>query len=126
MPRFIKPEHKFWLGGDVMVRCASMVTSFHIACKALKTVSCIVWAKMPVVPVPVDIELAKSMEIRMEIVFFYMNLFQRAIALISASKMGLKPRISKNFDFQNSFDAIALAHEARGNDIKIQIKVDQS
>ena len=81
---------------------------------------------MPVDPVPVDIVLAQSKEIRMETVFRYANMYDRAIALIGSGKVDLKPLISETFAFQHSIDAFDRAVEARPSDVKIQIKVGQS
>jgi D-xylulose reductase len=81
---------------------------------------------MPVDPVPVDIVLAQSKEIRMETVFRYANMYDRAIALIGSGKVDLKPLISETFGFEESIKAFDRAVEARPTDVKIQIKVSGS
>jgi D-xylulose reductase len=78
---------------------------------------------MPVDPVPVDLVLAQSKEIRMETVFRYANIYDRAIALIASGKVDLKPLISETFAFADSVAAFDRAVEARPGDVKLQIRV---
>ena len=79
---------------------------------------------MPVDPVPVDLVLAQSKELRMETVFRYANMYDRAIALIASGKVNLKPLISQTFAFQDSVVAFDRAVEARPTDVKIQISME--
>jgi len=78
---------------------------------------------MPVDPVPFDIVLAQSKEIRMETVFRYANMYDRAIALIGSGKVDLTPLIAETFAFEDSITAFDRAVEARPKDVKLQIKV---
>ena len=113
-------------GADVVIECAGAAASIQTALEAVAPSGCVVWVGMPVDPVPVDIVLAQSKEIRMETVFRYANMYDRAIALIGSGKVDLKPLISETFAFQHSIDAFDRAVEARPSDVKIQIKVGQS
>ena len=81
---------------------------------------------MPVDPVPVDIVLAQSKEIRMETVFRYANMYDRAIEFLASGKVDLKPLISETFAFSDSVKAFDRAVEARPGDVKIQIKVQEA
>ncbi|MEH6727585.1 MAG: NAD(P)-dependent alcohol dehydrogenase, partial [Hyphomicrobiales bacterium] len=84
---------------------------------------CLVFVGMPVEPVAFDIVAAQAKEIRMETVFRYANIYDRAINLIASGKVDLKPLISETFDFENSVEAFDRAVEARPTDVKIQIKL---
>ncbi len=121
----LKAATEGW-GADVVFECAGAAASIQTALDAVAPAGCVVWVGMPVDPVPVDIVLAQSKEIRMETVFRYANMYDRAIALIGSGKVDLKPLISKTFGFEDSIKAFDRAVEARPTDVKIQIKVSRS
>jgi D-xylulose reductase len=113
-------------GADVVFECAGVAASIQTALEAVAPAGCVVWVGMPIDPVPFDIVLAQSKEIRMETVFRYANMYDRALALISSGKVNLKLLVSKTFAFQDSINAFDRAVEARPKDVKIQIKVGAS
>ena len=113
-------------GADIVLECAGAAASIQTALDVVAPAGCVVWVGMPVDPVPVDIVLAQSKEIRMETVFRYANMYDRAIALIGSGKVDLKPLISETFAFEDSILAFDRAVEARPGDVKIQIKVSAS
>ena len=121
----LKAATEGW-GADVVFECAGAAASIQTALDAVAPAGCVVWVGMPVDPVPVDIVLAQSKEIRMETVFRYANMYDRAIALIGSGKVDLKPLISETFGFEESIKAFDRAVEARPTDVKIQIKVSGS
>jgi D-xylulose reductase len=121
----LKAATEGW-GADVVFECAGAAASIQTALDAVAPAGCVVWVGMPVDPVPVDIVLAQSKEIRMETVFRYANMYDRAIALIGSGKVDLKPLISDTFGFEESIKAFDRAVEARPTDVKIQIKVSGS
>jgi D-xylulose reductase len=121
----LKAATEGW-GADVVFECAGAAASIQTALDAEAPAGCVVWVGMPVDPVPVDIVLAQSKEIRMETVFRYANMYDRAIALIGSGKVDLKPLISETFGFEESIKAFDRAVEARPTDVKIQIKVSGS
>ena len=110
-------------GADVVFECAGAAASIQTALEAVAPAGCVVWVGMPVEPVPVDIVLAQSKEIRMETVFRYANMYDRATALIGSGKVDLVPLISETFAFEDSIKAFDRAVEARSTDVKIQIKL---
>ena len=110
-------------GADVVFECAGAAASIQTALEAVAPAGCVVWVGMPVDPVPVDLVLAQSKDIRMETVFRYANMYDRAIALIGSGKVDLTPRVSGTFDFADSIAAFDRAVEARPTDVKIQIRM---
>lgn len=78
---------------------------------------------MPVEPVALDISSIASKEIRIETVFRYANVFDRALAMIASGKVNLKPLISATFPFEESVHAFERAAEGRPGDVKLQIKM---
>lgn len=113
-------------GADVVFECAGAAASVQTALEAVAPAGCVVWVGMPVDPVPMDIVLAQSKEIRMETVFRYANMYDRAIALLASGKVDLKPLISATFDFEDSAAAFDRAVEARPTDVKIQIRLGEN
>ncbi|MEM1274478.1 MAG: NAD(P)-dependent alcohol dehydrogenase [Pseudomonadota bacterium] len=110
-------------GADVVFECAGAAASIQTALECVAPAGCVVWVGMPVDPVPVDIVLAQSKEIRIETVFRYANMYDRAIALIGSGRVDLKPLISATYAFKDSIAAFDRAVEARPTDVKIQIQL---
>jgi D-xylulose reductase len=121
----IRAETGGW-GADVVFECAGAAASVKTALEAVAPAGCVVWVGMPVDPVPVDLVLAQSKEIRMETVFRYANMYDRAIALMGSGKIDLKPLISDSFGFEDSIMAFDRAVEARPTDVKIQITMGRT
>jgi len=121
----IRAETGGW-GADVVFECAGAAASVRTALEAVAPAGCVVWVGMPVDPVPVDLVLAQSKEIRMETVFRYANMYDRAIALMASGKIDLKPLISASFGFEDSIAAFDRAVEARPTDVKIQITMGRT
>ena len=72
---------------------------------------------------PFDIVGLQAKELRVETVFRYANVYDRAISLIAAGKVDLKPLISLTLPFRDSIAAFDRAVEARETDVKIQIEM---
>jgi D-xylulose reductase len=94
-------------------------TLFSLVCPG----GAVVFVGMPVDPVPIDLVSAQAKEIRMETVFRYANIYDRAIALIASGKVDLKPLISRTFPFEESVAAFERAASAQPSDVKIQIQL---
>jgi D-xylulose reductase len=110
-------------GADIVFECAGAAAAIQTALAVVAPAGCVVWVGMPVDPVPFDLVLAQSKEIRMETVFRYANMYERAIALLGSGKVDLRPLISATFAFDESIAAFDRAVEAQPSDIKIQIKL---
>ncbi|WP_419913757.1 NAD(P)-dependent alcohol dehydrogenase [Hoeflea sp.] len=78
---------------------------------------------MPVEPVAFDIVGMQAKEVRIETVFRYANIYDRAINLIASGKVDLKPLITGTFDFEESVAAFDRAVEERATDVKLQIRM---
>lgn len=83
----------------------------------------VVLVGMPVEPTAVDIVAAQARELRIETVFRYANVFERALNLIASGAVDLKPLITGTFDFEDSVAAFERAAEGRPDDVKLQINV---
>lgn len=110
-------------GADVVFECAGAARVWEGIMGLPRPGGCIVAVGLPVAPVPFDVSTASTKELRIETVFRYAHQYDRAIALIGAGKVDLKPLISATYPFAESVAAFDRAVEARPTDVKIQIKV---
>ncbi|WP_116134558.1 NAD(P)-dependent alcohol dehydrogenase [Tropicimonas sp. IMCC34043] len=110
-------------GADVVFECSGSAPAIFDIASLARPGGAVVLVGMPVDPVPVDIVALQAKELRVETVFRYANIYDRAIALIGAGKVDLKPLISATLPFADSIAAFDRAVEARNTDVKIQIEM---
>lgn len=108
-------------GADVVFEASGAAAAVLGLPQLVRPGGAIVLVGMPVDPVPVDIVSLQAKEVRIETVFRYANVFDRAIALIAAGKIDLNPLISANFSFESSVEAFDRAVDGRPDDVKLQI-----
>jgi D-xylulose reductase len=111
-------------GADVVFEASGSPRAFEGLFALPRPGGCVVLVGMPVEPVAFDVVSAAAKEVRIETVFRYANVFDRAIAMIASGKVDLKPLISETFSFDQSVEAFERAAEGRAGDVKLQIKVD--
>jgi D-xylulose reductase len=109
-------------GADVVFECSGAAPAILAVAASARPGGAIVLVGMPVEPVPVDIVSLQAKELRIETVFRYANVYDRAIELIASDKVDLKPLISATLPFEESVAAFDRAVEARPDDVKIQIE----
>lgn len=112
-------------GVDIVFECSGAEAAMRDLFKIVRPGGTVVFVGLPPDPVAIDISGATARECRMETVFRYANVFDRALALISAGKVDLKPLISDTFAFDDSIAAFDRAAEGRPEDIKLQIVINQ-
>ncbi|MGV0877269.1 NAD(P)-dependent alcohol dehydrogenase [Martelella sp. FLE1502] len=108
-------------GADVVFECSGAAPAILGVDKLARPGGAVVLVGMPVEPVPVDIVGLQAKELRVETVFRYANVYDRAIALIASGKVDLKRLISDTLPFADSIAAFDRAVEARETDVKLQI-----
>lgn len=108
-------------GADVVFECSGAAPAILDLPQIVAPGGTVVLVGMPVDPVPFDIVGLQAREARVETVFRYANVYDRAIALMGAGKVDLKPLISATLPFADSIAAFDRAVEARPSDVKIQI-----
>lgn len=111
-------------GADIVFECSGSAKAWGGIVDLLCPSGVIVVVGLPVEPVAFDVAMLTTKEIRVESVFRYANQYDRAIALISSGRIDLKPLISATFSFEQSTAAFDRAVEARPDDVKLQIVVD--
>lgn len=110
-------------GADVVFECSGAAPAILGLPALARPGGTVVLVGMPVDPVPVDIVGLQAKELRIETVFRYANVYDRAISLIAAGKVDLSPLISATIPFADSITAFDRAVEARDTDVKIQIRM---
>lgn len=118
----VSEETAGW-GADVVFECSGAAAAILDLPQIVAPGGAIVLVGMPVDPVPFDIVGLQAREARVETVFRYANVYDRAIALMGSGKVDLKPLISATLPFADSIAAFDRAVEARPTDVKIQISM---
>ncbi|TYC63447.1 NAD(P)-dependent alcohol dehydrogenase [Rhodobacterales bacterium] len=108
-------------GADVVFECSGAAPAMLDVANLARPGGAVVLVGMPVDPVPMDVVGFQAKELRIETVFRYANIYDRAINLISSGKVDLKPLITATFPFEKSVEAFDRAVEQRPGDVKIQI-----
>ncbi len=110
-------------GADVVIEASGAPKAYDGVQRLLRPGGCLVLVGMPVEPVAIDVSSIAAKEIRIETVFRYANVFDRALGMIASGKVDLKPLISETFPFEQSIAAFGRAAEGRPSDVKLQIKL---
>lgn len=111
-------------GADVVFEASGSPRAYPDAMSCLCPGGALVLVGMPVEPVAFDVVAAQAKEIRIETVFRYANVYQRAVNLIASGKVNLKPLISATFPFARGVEAFERAASALPGDVKLQISFD--
>ena len=110
-------------GVDVLVEASGSPQAYDGLFDLVRPAGAVVLVGMPIDPVPIDIVAAQAREVRIETVFRYANVYDRALNLIASGTVDLKPLISEVFAFDQSVVAFERAAEGRPSDVKLQIKI---
>jgi D-xylulose reductase len=110
-------------GADVVFEASGSAKAFNDLLRTVRPGGCVVLVGLPIDPVPFNVSAATAKEVRIETVFRYANVFDRALALIGSGKVDLKPLISHTYAFADSITAFERAASGRPSDVKLQIRV---
>jgi D-xylulose reductase len=110
-------------GADIVFEASGAASAYGGIQHLLRPGGCLVAIGMPIEPVLLDVSSVAAKEIRMETVFRYANVFDRALGMIASKKVDLRPLISATFPFDRSIEAFERAAEGRAADVKLQIKL---
>jgi D-xylulose reductase len=112
-------------GADVVFEASGSAKAFEGLFDLVRPGGAVVLVGLPVDAVRFDVPGAISKEVRVETVFRYANVFDRALELIASGKVDLKPLITGTYAFGESVAAFERAAEARPTDVKLQIRVQE-
>jgi len=110
-------------GADIVFEASGSPKAFGDMFRIVRPGGAVVLIGLPVEPVVFDVPGAISREVRIETVFRYANIFDRALNLIASGKVDLKPLITGVFDFEDSIAAFERAARALPTDVKLQIRM---
>lgn len=110
-------------GADVVFEASGNGKVYADALACLRPAGALVLVGMPVEPVAIDVVAAQAKEIRIETVFRYANVYDRAIALLSSGQINVKRLITDTFSFSESISAFERAACGEPADVKLQIKL---
>ena len=119
----VHEETNSW-GVDVVFEASGAEAAFKDIVRLIRIGGSIVLVGMPAKKPEFDVNAAICREVRIETVFRYANVFDRALSLIASGKVDLKPLISDTFTFEQSIEAFERAAEGRASDIKLQIEMN--
>jgi D-xylulose reductase len=110
-------------GADIVFEASGNARAVQSVFEALCPGGCVVFIGMPGAPVPLDIVAAQVKEARIENVFRYAHVFPRALALMGAGKIDVKPLITDRFGFDESVEAFDFASNMPPQSVKVQIEL---
>ncbi|MCJ8517697.1 D-xylulose reductase [Pseudorhizobium tarimense] len=110
-------------GVDVVFEASGSPRAFEGLFDLVRPGGAAVLVGLPVEKVAFDVAGAISKEVRIETVFRYANIFDRALELIASGKVDLKPLITGTFDFAQSIEAFERAAKGSPSDVKLQIRL---
>jgi D-xylulose reductase len=118
----VMTETSGW-GADIVFEASGSPRVYDDILRVVRPGGAVVLVGLPPDRVPFNVNNAIAKEIRIETVFRYANVFDRALALIASGKVNLNPLISETFRFEDSIAAFERAAKALPSDIKLQIIV---
>jgi D-xylulose reductase len=116
-------ETENW-GVDIVIEASGSPKAYNGIFNLVRPGGALVMVGLPVEPVTFDVPGAISKEVRIETVFRYANIFDRALALIASGKVDLKPLITGTYAFREGIQAFERAASAQPTDVKLQILMD--
>jgi D-xylulose reductase len=119
----IAGETENW-GADVVFEASGSPKAYQGLFDLVRPGGTLVMVGLPIEPVQFDVSGAIAKEVRIETVFRYANIFDRALQLIASGKVDLKPLITETFDFRHSVKAFERAAFAHPTDVKLQILME--
>ncbi|MAU22121.1 MAG: hypothetical protein CMH13_16615 [Martelella sp.] len=108
-------------GVDILFECSGAPAVFRDLFRPVRPGGCVVFVGMPVEPVQIDIVTAQAKELRMETVFRYANVFDRALDIMASGRVDLKPLITGTYSFEDAIAAFERAVAQNPEDVKLQI-----
>jgi D-xylulose reductase len=112
-------------GADVLFECSGSARAASEIFRPLRPGGTVVYVGMPVEPVPIDVVGAQVKEARVETVFRYAHVYDRAVALMGSGRIDVKPLITETFPFARSVDAFDFARKSPPGSVKVQIELPQ-
>lgn len=112
-------------GVDVIFECSGaaevIADTLNHACPG----GAVVFVGMPLKPVPLDIVIAQTKELRIEHVFRYAHVYPRIVALLGSNQINVDALITDTYAFEDSIEAFDYAVRPKPSSVKIQIELEK-
>ncbi len=108
-------------GADIVFECSGSAQALASVFEPLRPGGCVVLVGMPGGPVAYDVVGAQVKEARVEHVFRYAHVFERALSLMGDGKIDVRPLITDTFAFGDSVAAFDYASHLPPTSVKAQI-----
>lgn len=110
-------------GVDVVFECSGaadvIADTVHHGCPG----GALVLVGMPLKPVPIDIVVVQTKELRIEHVFRYAHVYPRIVALLGSKQINVDTLITDTYAFEDSVEAFNYAVRPKPSSVKIQIEL---
>ena len=110
-------------GADIVFEASGSARAAASALDPLRPGGAIVFVGMPNEMVSFDIVALAAKEARIETVFRYANVYDRAIDLVASGRIDVAPLVTDTFPFDRAIEAFAFAADMPPTSVKVQIKV---
>lgn len=115
-------ETEGW-GVDVVFECSGaaevIADTVHHVCPG----GAVVFVGMPLKPVPFDVVIAQTKELRVEHVFRYAHVYPRIVALLGSNQINVDALITDTYAFEDSIEAFDYAVRPKPSSVKVQIEL---
>ncbi|MFW5738492.1 MAG: NAD(P)-dependent alcohol dehydrogenase [Spirochaetota bacterium] len=122
-PREIIDEVTGDWGVDIVFEASGARGQLNTALKLLRPGGRLIAIGMPVEDVSYDIVGAQAKEVRMETIFRYANVYDRAVKLLGSGAINLDPLVTERYPFSKSIEAYEYAVEPQETSVKVQIEL---
>ena len=116
-------SHTAGWGADAVFEASGHPLAYSDLFHIVRPGGAVILVGLPPENVAISIPDAIAKEIRIETVFRYANVFDRALSLIASGKVDLKPLITGRFDFDDAVSAFERAAQGLPTDVKLQIRI---
>ncbi len=112
-------------GADLVFECSGSAKAAEGIFKLLCPGGAAVLVGMPNGPISYDVVAAQIKEARVEHIFRYAHVYDRALGLMAGGKIDVKPMITDTFAFEDSIAAFDFAREMPPTSVKVQIELPE-
>ncbi len=109
-------------GADIVFEASGNAAAAATAVEPLRPGGHIVFIGMPNEKVPFDIVALQAKEARIETVFRYANVYDRAVELLASGRIDVGKLITDTFPFEKSVEAFEYAAAPPATSLKVQIE----
>ncbi len=110
-------------GADIVFEASGATPALNDALVLLRPGGRLIAIGMPLEPVHYDVVAAQAKEVRMETIFRYANVYDRAVKLLASGAINLDPLVTETYPFKKSREAYEYAVEPKETSVKIQIEM---